>query len=436
MGFVSRFARFFLIALFLVGGCSGQQSSNASSAAKRKIVIWHWMNDRKSAFDALARQYTNETGITVEFKLFSPPDIYAQKVIAAARAGNLPDVFGILGEKKTIASFIKAGHILDLSPFMTADNRAWQNSFYPQALDVTVFSEANAYGIGPGAYGVPIDTTIIQFIYNKEIFRQAGLDPARPPVTLDEFISYAKTIKAKTGKNGFICGWGEGWLLNCLATEWAFNVMGQDKFIKTLKGEVPYTDSDWITVFSLFAQLRQAGILAPNITTMINKESEDAFSKGKSGFSFNGSWAVNVYKQLGPELDYDFFILPRASSKFPVKVWGGAGSSFMVNAKSANAPEAVKFLRWLTAREQQVFLIKETNNLPSIKGCEKELTGVLKTLAVSLTQLTHPNLWPYNEDSLVLEVMNTGLQQIVMGVKTPEEVVRDMQETKQRVMRR
>ncbi|MDD5194728.1 MAG: ABC transporter substrate-binding protein, partial [Candidatus Omnitrophica bacterium] len=138
----------------------------------------------------------------------------------------------------------------------------------------------------------------------------------------------------------------------------------------------------------------------------------------------------------GPDLDYDFFPLPKASAKFPVKVWGGAGSAFMINAKSYNKDEAIKFLKWLTDKNQQIFLIKETNNLPAIKGCEKELSGVLKTLFSSLDKLTHPNIWPYNEDSLVLEVMNTGLQQIVMGVKSPGDVAAEIQNTKERVMRR
>ncbi|MDD5584667.1 MAG: extracellular solute-binding protein [Candidatus Omnitrophica bacterium] len=433
MNVIRKFFVLAFITVFCVNGCAPK---SASTPAQKKIVIWHWMNDRKPAFDVLAKKYKEQTGTTIEFKLFSPPDIYAQKVIAAARAGNLPDIFGILGEKRTLASFISAGHILNLTPFMEENSKVWQNTFYPQSLAVVTFGADNTYKAVPGIYGVPIDTTIIQFVYNKSLFKDAGLDPAKPPVTLDELIEDAKKIKAKTGKDGFICGWGEGWLLNCLATEWAINVMGEEKFVKTIKGEVSYTDPDWIEVFSLFAKLRDSGVLAANITTMINKESEDAFSKGNFAFSFNGSWAVNVYKQLGATLDYDFFPLPKVSTRFPVKMWGGAGSSFMVNAKSADKDEAIKFLQWLTAKEQQTFLIRETNNLPAIKGCEADFTGVLKTLSTVLDRLTHPNIWPYNEDSLVLEVMNTGLQQIVMGVKAPLDVAKDIQNAKERAARR
>lgn len=416
-------------AVFFIAGCS-----STPKPKEKKIVIWHWMNDRKSAFNALAQKYEQQTKIPVEFKLFFPPDIYSQKVIAAARAGNLPEIFGILAEKNTLSSFIKAGHILDLTQFMQKDNFLWQDSFYPQTLDVVAFKENNTYAVDPGIYGVPIDTTIMQFIYNKSLAEAAGLGSSMPPQTFSDFIKYAQIIKNKLGVDGFICGWGEGWLLNCLATEWAINLLGEEKFLQTIEGKVPYTDPLWIEVFSLFSQLRDSGIIAPNITTMINKESEDAFSKGKVAFSFNGSWSANVYNQLASNLNYAFFPLPKISDKFPLKIWGGAGSAFMVNNKSPNKEEAVKFLKWLTLKEQQIFLIKETNNLPAIKGCTEYLPAELAALTKDLNSLTHPNIWPYNEDSRVIEILNKGLQQIVMGIKTPEEIAVEIQEVKKRTI--
>ena len=104
----------------------------------------------------------------------------------------------------------------------------------------------------------------------------------------------------------------------------------------------------------------------------------------------------------------------------------------MVDTKSANRQEAVKFLKWLTEKEQQITLIKEINNLPAVKGCEDSLPPNLKTLVGSLDGLTHPNIWPYNEDSRVIEALNRGLQQIVMGLKSPEEAAREIQGVKKR----
>jgi len=412
--------------IFILAGCA------PAKPKEDKLVIWHWMTDRKDAFAELANKYTQESGLEIEFKLFFPPKIYSQKVIAAARAKTLPDIFGILGERKILSAFIKAGYILNLSPYM----KKWQDTFYPQTLRVVTFNDDNTYGVDAGIYGVPIDTAIMQFIYNKTLFKEAGLDPEKSPETVEEFIAWAQIIQEKTNATGFICGWGEGWLLNALTTEWAINSMGEDKFLKTLEGKIPYTDPDWINVFALFAKLKDSGILASNIVTMTNKEAEAAFAEGKVAFSFNGSWSINAYKQLSEELDYGFFSLPKASADHPIKVWGGAGSSFMVNPNSPKKDQAIKFLKWLSAKKQQEFLAKETNNLPAIKDIGEKLPPMLKSLLGTFQNLTHPDIWPKNEDSRVIEIMTRGLLQIVMGLKTPEKVAREIQNKKERVSAR
>lgn len=426
------FILFVIISWFLAGlfsGCGCTSKKTTQENIQNKIVVWYWMNDRKDALEQLAQKYQEETGTIVDFKLISPPDIYSQKIIAAARTEKLPEIFGIIGEKKTLASFIEAGHILNLTPVMEEENNKWKDSFYPQALSTNTFTEGNSYGAAAGIYGVPIDIAVMQFAYNKTLFEEAGLDPQTPPKTFKEFLTFAKVIKDKTDAEGFTCGWGESWLLNCLIIEWAIDIMGENYFYKTLKGEIPYTDPKWIKTFSLLTEMEKSGILASNITTMINKEAEESFSQGKAGFCFNGTWAVNVYKQRAPDLDYQFFSLPKVS-ELPLKVWGGAGSAFMVNAKSPQKEKAIKFLKWLTSKQQQEFLIQETNNLPAIKDCEQKLPPVLQPLTKNIDNLTHPNIWPSNEESRVIETINQGLQQIVMGLKTPEQVAKEIEADK------
>ncbi|MBN3041206.1 MAG: extracellular solute-binding protein, partial [Candidatus Omnitrophica bacterium] len=109
-----------------------------------KLVVWHWMTDRKEAFDALASKYKKLTGIDVEFKLLFPPGTYSMKVTAAARAKTLPDIFGILGEKETVATFIRAQHITNLTPYMTENSEEWKKRFYPQTLSVSTFKSDNS----------------------------------------------------------------------------------------------------------------------------------------------------------------------------------------------------------------------------------------------------------------------------------------------------
>lgn len=418
----------FLTSFVVFAGCAPKQE-----AGKSAISVWHWMTDREPAFQELAKRYEAKTGIKVNFELYAPSDAYSQKVRAAAQGQNLPDIFGILGEKRDFSSFIKAGHILDLTPYMEANNFEWKNGFYAKALAVNEFGEGNSYGIKPGFYGVPIDIMTIQMLYNKNLFRQLGLNPKKPPETFEELLDIGKKISAAK-MQGLVSGWGEVWMIDCFANNYAFNIMGKDKVLATIKGEVPYTDPDWVNVLALFKQMQESGILANGVVTMINKTAEQVFANDKAVFAFNGSWCVNVYKGMNPKLEYGAMLPPAASTKFPMAIWGGAGSSFMVNARSKNKEESVKFLRWITERDQQAFLSQATNNLPANKNAASKISDILAQFANSVENATHPNVWGVSEFSVVIEAFDKGIQSIIIKERTPEQVAADVQKIKEREM--
>jgi multiple sugar transport system substrate-binding protein len=52
-------------------------------------------------------------------------------------------------------------------------------------------------------YGVPTNNETMAFIWNKDIFNKAGLDPDKPPATWDDVVKYSAQIKKATGKAGY-----------------------------------------------------------------------------------------------------------------------------------------------------------------------------------------------------------------------------------------
>jgi ABC-type glycerol-3-phosphate transport system substrate-binding protein len=409
-------------------GCSAQDAAKSKST----LIIWHWMTDRDPVFRELAKRYESKTGIKIDFQLYAPSDTYSQKVRAAAQGSSLPDIFGVLGEKRDFASFIKAGHILNLYNYMAADNCKWMDSFYKKALLLNDFGPGNIYGVPQGFYGVPVDIMTIQMLYNKKLLRQLGL---KPPQNFTEFLEAGKKIKA-AGMQGLVSGWGEIWMIDCFTNNYAFNIMGEGKVLATIRGEVPYTDPDWIKVLSLFRDMQESGVLAKGVVTMINKTAEQLFATDKAVFAFNGSWCVNVYKGMNPNLEYAAMLPPRASERYPMNIWGGAGSSFMVNARSTKKEEAVKFLRWLTDTEQQAYLAEATNNLPANKNSAGRILDILASFTKGMDYVTHPNIWAVSEFSLVTEALDKGIQSIIIGEKTPEQVASEVQRIKEREMAR
>jgi len=393
------------------------------------------MSDREDALLELAKRYEAETGIKINFELYAPSGTYTQKIRASAQTNTLPDIFGILGEKRDFASFIKAGHIHNLTGAMNASGGEWRNRLFNKALAVNEFKKGNSFDVEPGIYGVPLDVTNIQMLYNKDLLNNAGWDASNPPRTWEEFLEVNRLLKEK-GIQGLVSGWGEIWMIDCLASNYAFNIMGEDKVLATIRGEVPYTDPDWIQVFDLFRQMRDEKLLASGVVTMVNKTAEQLFANNKAAFAFNGSWCVNVYQGMNPNLNYAAFLPPKASKRYPMAIWGGAGSSFMVNARSKKMQEAVEFLRWLTAAKQQAYLYQATNNLPANKQCAISMPKINQEFASGMDYATHPSAWDASEFPIVIETYTRGIQSIILGEKTPKQVAAETQAVKERELSR
>ncbi len=398
---------------------------------KNIITVWHWITDRHEVLKELAKKYQEETGVEVIFELYAPSDVYSQKIIAAAQAKILPDIFGILDKKSVFATFIESGYVADLSEEFVKDNSAWEKSLFPKALAANRFDEGNSYGIEPGIYGVPIDVTNVQMLYNKALLEKAGI--SKVPQTFDEFLEAIEALK-RVGVSGLVSGWGELWLVNCFASNYAFNILGEDKVMATYRGKVPYTDPEWIEVLQVFATLRDKGALAEGVVTKANKYAEQDFALNRNAFAFNGSWCVNVYHKMNPHLDYGVMLPPKYSKNIPMRIWGGAGSSFVVNNSSDKKDKAIAFLKWLSAKEQQAYLSKETLNLPANRYALTDIPDVLSEFARAMDATTHPTIWPLDEHPLVVEAFDKGIQSIIIGEKTPQQVAEEVQKVKERQM--
>ena len=414
--------------LVSICGCApaGDSAKNTNS-----VVIWHWMTDREDTFNEFAAQYKELTGVDVEFELYAPTDAYNEKIKGAAQTNTLPDVFGVLADKSVIASFIKAGHLTNLTPYLNENKNEWRNTFYQTALNGNRFLEDNGFGVEAGYYAIPMDVMNIQFLYNKALFIKAGLDPNRPPKRWKEFLEVGNKLHA-AGIQGMVSGWGEAWMIDCLASNYAYNIMGEQKIIDTIRGDVSYADPDWVEVFSLFKEMKDNNLYAEGVVIMVNKYAEQMFANERAAIAFNGSWCVNVYNGMNPDLEYGTMLPPAYTDAYPVMIWGGAGASFMVNDRSDKKDKAIDFLRWLSAKDQQVYLATQTKNLPANRYSLTDLPDMLKQFADDMDRVTDPNNLPVSEFSRVIEARTKGIQSIIIGDKTPEEVALEVQAVKVR----
>ncbi len=399
---------------------------------KVTLVFWHWWADYQNFLEEMSERYRLETGVKVDFQLYSPAgQDYWNKIQAAAQANVLPDIFGITDNPELLAMYAKNNKLVDFTSAMRANKRAWEYSFYPRALNALYFPPSNIYGVkGDTIWGVPLSAMNIQLFYNRVLFQKAGLNPDQPPQTWEEFIAVSQKLK-KAGITPLIGGFGDLWVSQTFFRAYAWALLGEDKMRSLFMGEIPYMAPECQQVLNYFAELRNKGFLYPGVASMSNKEAEIMFANQKAAMMINGSWAVNVFSQMNPTLDLGVTPFPKLKeARYPMHIIGGLGQGAAIAANGKNIPAAMDFLRWLTAAAQQERWAREPNGFPALLAAQDHINAKLKPFVLGMNELP-PNIF-LEERYDVLETMGKGMQSILIGEAEPLDILRQLQKVKER----
>ncbi|MFJ3636689.1 ABC transporter substrate-binding protein [Streptomyces sp. NPDC090112] len=117
-----------------------------------------------------------------------PGDGYNEKLVADARAGTLPDVVNLSTDSFQLLA--GRGVLADVA----ALDGAAAAAYVPGAWE-----QFKLPGRGDSVYAYPWYVTPEILTYNRDLFAEAGLDPDRPPTTVEQFFDCAEQIAARSG---------------------------------------------------------------------------------------------------------------------------------------------------------------------------------------------------------------------------------------------
>lgn len=126
-------------------------------------------------------------------------DAYWPRFLTMVAGGIPPDV--IFLESTRLASFASKGTILDLDPFIEADEEINMADFYPLALDALRYKGR--------LYALPNDIAVFAMFYNKDMFDEAGSIPhPQKGWTWDDFLEISKKLTRDIDGDGKIDQFG------------------------------------------------------------------------------------------------------------------------------------------------------------------------------------------------------------------------------------
>lgn len=195
----------FMAVLFALSlaGCGGdkQAKNDGSNGKKIEITFWHVYSENFGApvIKEMVSEFNKSQDRIVVKEVYNP-DMYPglmQNLQAEVAANKYPSI-SMIGYNyiKYFDQNFKYASPTDITEkLVTADKDYLKTNFLPNVLELAQVDGKQV--------GIPFSISAPVLYYNADLFRQAGLDPNKPPRTWQEVQSYSKQIKERTGNYGF-----------------------------------------------------------------------------------------------------------------------------------------------------------------------------------------------------------------------------------------
>jgi multiple sugar transport system substrate-binding protein len=110
-----------------------------------------------------------------------------RKLMISIAGGNPPDISGFWDDR--LISYVQNGALTPLDGLMEKDGIE-HDRYLPNIIEACQYEGYT--------WGLPSTPATLALFYNKKMFREAGLDPDKPPRTIAELTEYSHQITKKT----------------------------------------------------------------------------------------------------------------------------------------------------------------------------------------------------------------------------------------------
>ena len=320
----------------------------AALAGNAKDAITFWVRDSDQAFvEPLVKAYNARGEDTVKLTVI-PAAQFVTKFATAIAGGSPPDV--VATDLIYVPAFAAAGQMTDITD--RAKALPFFNHLSPSHVRLSTWENK--------LYSVPFSAEASVLVYNKGLFKQAQLDPEKPPTNFAEFENDAKQITALgNGVKGFyFSGSAAGAMVfTAFPLIWATggDVLSADG--KTAVVDNPATHG----TLELYRRLWEGKLVPEGAKSDTGTNFFSTFANGKIGMCFLGAFAIGILKEKFPNID--FGVAPLFGQNGGTSSFAG-GDSIGIPKGSKNVEAGWKFITWCLGDDVQIQQFAKHGSLP------------------------------------------------------------------------
>jgi sn-glycerol 3-phosphate transport system substrate-binding protein len=312
----------------------------------------------------------------------------------------------------------------------TPADKAWLKSFYPALM-------ANGTYKGK-VYGIPFQRSTIVMYWNKEAFKEAGLDAEKPPSNWSEMQQMAaKLVKKDAGGN--VTRWGvmvpstgyAYWMFQAFARE-----NGQD-LMNAEGNRTNFAHPDVVSALEYWVNLGRKDRVMPEGTVEWGTLRQN-FVEGKTAIMWHTTGNLTAVKDSAK---FPFGVAMLPASKQRGSPTGGGNWYIFKKSTPAERKAAFEFIKWVTAPERAaewsiatgyVAVSPAAYETPKLK----EYVSGFPQAAVARDQLKFatPELSTF-QTGRVRKALDDAIQAALTGNKSPADALKAAQQESERLLK-
>jgi sn-glycerol 3-phosphate transport system substrate-binding protein len=351
------------------------------------------------------------------------------KALTAHKSGEPPQT--VIALSTDMFTLIDEDAVIPFDDVLKSpDDQAWVKSFFPAFMKNSQ--------TGGKTWGIPFQRSTIVLYWNKELFKEAGLDPNKPPASWNEQVEFARKLTKRDG-SGNVTQWGlqvpssgfPYWLFQGFTTQ-------NDVLLMNDAGTETYYDKPAvIEALQYWVDLSQKHkVMAPGVIEW-GTTPKDFFEKKTAMMWTTTGNLTNVKNNA----KFDFGVAMLPAGKHRGSPTGGGNFYLFKKTTPAQRDAVVKFAKWITSPERAAQWGIDTGYVAvrpdawATPAMRKYVDG-FPAAVVARDQLPHAVAELSTHDNQrVTKALNDGLQAALTGTKTPAQAMKDAQAEAARILR-
>jgi multiple sugar transport system substrate-binding protein len=306
--------------------------ASGATAAQHMIDLWNSSHDDKVTVTVI------------------PDNQMVTKLATGTQAGDVPDMVSF--DLIYMPDFMKAGFLKDITTEMKADPN--YDGVAKAYKDIATYQDK--------IYGAGFTPDVSVLIWNKDLFKKAGLDPEKAPATLAEIHADATKIHAlgKDVYGYYFSGSCPG--CNIFVTSPMMVAAGS----KILPANGDDTALDGTGVKDVLTEMRAMwteGLVPASAQADTGANFFSTFEAGNVGIQGTGGFAISALKKDKPDMNFGIGFLPGTKDGQASAFVGG--DVIAIPSGSKNADIALKFIHWELTDQAQLEGLAKNNIIPS-----------------------------------------------------------------------